>query len=92
MDQSISQQIQMLLLTFLNLRNNEGSNLDDSNVSNSMALINNDNGESITYSFTTNDQSFTLNPENDLPEFSNMVVILSNYKIRMATCLLMIPS
>ena len=61
------------------VRNNEGSNLDDSNVSNSMALINNDTGESVSYSVSTiNDQSFTLDPENDLPEFSNMVVVLSN--------------
>ena len=61
------------------IRNNEGSNLDDSNASNSMALINNDTGENLSYSVSTiNDQSFTLDPENDLPEFSNMVVILSN--------------
>ena len=61
------------------IQNNEGSNLDDSNASNSMALINNDTGENLSYSVSTiNDQSFTLDPENDLPEFSNMVVILSN--------------
>ena len=61
------------------IRNNEGSNLDDSNASNSIALINNDTGENLSYSVSTiNDQSFTLDPENDLPEFSNMVVILSN--------------
>ena len=61
------------------IRNNEGSNLNDSNASNSIALINSDTGENISYSVSTiNDQSFTLDPENDLPEFSNMVVILSN--------------
>ena len=61
------------------IRNNEGSNLDDSNASNSIALINNDTGENLSYLVSTiNNQSFTLDPENDLPEFSNMVVILSN--------------
>jgi len=61
------------------IQDNEESNLDDSNASNSIALINNDTGENFSYSISTiNNQSFTLDPENDLPEFSNMVVILSN--------------
>ena len=35
--------------------------------------------QNISYLVSTiNNQSFTLDPENDLPEFSNMVVILSN--------------
>ena len=61
------------------IRNNEGLNLNDLNASNSIKLIEDDSGEPISYSINTiNDQSFTLDPENDLPEFSDILIILTN--------------
>ena len=61
------------------IRNNEGSTIDGSNASNSIALNNTDTGESIDYSISTsNDQSFIIDPDNDLPEFVSIQVILSN--------------
>ena len=61
------------------IRNNEGSTIDGSNASNSIALNNTGTGESIGYSISTsNDQSFILNPDADLPEFVSIQVILSN--------------
>ena len=61
------------------IRNNEGLNLNDLNASNSIKLIEDDSGEPISYSInTTNDQSFTVDPENDLPEFSDILIILTN--------------
>ena len=61
------------------IRNNEGFNLDNLNSTNSIALNNADTGESIDYSISTvNDQSFTIDPDSDLPEFSYIQIILSN--------------
>jgi len=61
------------------IRNNEGSNIDNSNATNSMALINSETVESIDYSISTsNDQNFTIDPDANLPEYAFIQVILSN--------------
>jgi len=61
------------------IRNSEGSNIDDSNSTNSMALINSETAESIDYSISTsNDQNFTIDPDSDLPEYAFIQVVLSN--------------
>jgi len=61
------------------IQNNNGSNINNSNSENSILIKNADTGEDLGYSISTaNNTNFTIDPDEDLPEYAYIQIILSN--------------
>ena len=61
------------------IQNNNGSNINNANSENSILIKNADTGEDLGYSISTaNNTNFTIDPDEDLPEYAYIQIILSN--------------
>ena len=61
------------------IQNNNGSDINNSNSENSVLLKNVNTGETLGYSISTaNNTNFTIDPDEDLPEFTFIQIILLN--------------
>ena len=61
------------------IQNNNGSDINNSNSENSVVLKNVNTGETLGYSISTaNNTDFTIEPDEDLPEFTFIQIILLN--------------